>query len=147
MKKALVVFVVLTGCSGVVSDATTTSTSPPSESTTTSRSDLTSTSGATGTTNTSPPPTTSTTLPLPLVSIEGGTVTGIELVEVSLGETVDVIVTSDAAGEVHVHGYDLFFELEPGAPLDLSFVADIPGVFEVELEGSHLLLFEIEVTG
>ena len=73
--------------------------------------------------------------------------TGIELVEVSLGETVDVIITSDSAGEVHVHGYDLFFELEPGAPLDLSFVADIPGVFEVELEGSHLLLFEIEVTG
>jgi hypothetical protein len=27
-----------------------------------------------------------------------------------------------------------------------SLIADVPGVFEVELEGSHLLLFELVVS-
>ena len=147
MKKALLILLVLTACSGDASDATTTSTVLPSESTITVPSDVTTTSDVAATTSTVAPVTTSTAAPTVQVEIEDGVVTGIDLLKVSLGDTVEVIITSDADGEVHVHGYDLFFDLQPGVPLDLSFVADVPGVFEVELEGSHLLLFEIEVTG
>jgi hypothetical protein len=29
----------------------------------------------------------------------------------------------------------------------VALTADVPGIFEVEVEGSHTLLFELEVTG
>ncbi len=36
--------------------------------------------------------------------------------------------------EVHVHGYDHRAPVAPGAPAEVRFTPDIPGVFEVELE-------------
>jgi len=55
-------------------------------------------------------------------------------------------VTADVVDEVHVHGYDLFADVAPGAPATINFVADIPGVWEVELEGAGALLVELEVS-
>ena len=66
--------------------------------------------------------------------------------EVAQGATVEIIVTSDVADELHVHGYDLYADLEPGVAATVSFVADIPGVFEVELESGHVLLFDLAVS-
>jgi hypothetical protein len=66
--------------------------------------------------------------------------------EVDLGSTLAIIVESDVADHVHVHGYDLFGEIEPGVPVEMVFVADVPGVFEVELEDSGTFLFEIQVS-
>jgi hypothetical protein len=43
-------------------------------------------------------------------------------------------VTTDSVDEVHVHGYDFVGIVIPTAPAVLTFTADIPGVFEVELE-------------
>lgn len=80
------------------------------------------------------------------VTIAGGTVTPAPgTVEVPVGEDVTLDVTSDVAEEVHVHGYDKTLDLEPGETASLTFTADIPGVFEVELEGAGTLLFELEV--
>ena len=56
-----------------------------------------------------------------------------------------VRVTSDAADEIHVHGYDKTAPVAAGATAEVSFVANIPGVFEVEFERSHRLLFTLEV--
>jgi hypothetical protein len=64
---------------------------------------------------------------------------------VARGEAVLIVVTADANDEVHVHGYDLFADVAPGVPAEISFTADIPGIFEVELETSRLLLFELQV--
>ncbi|MEL7208351.1 MAG: hypothetical protein AAGK32_09000, partial [Actinomycetota bacterium] len=64
---------------------------------------------------------------------------------VSVGDTVLVRVDADVADEVHVHGYDLFAEVVPGMTAEVQFTADIPGVFEVELESGGLLLVELEV--
>ena len=58
---------------------------------------------------------------------------------------VRIVVTSDVADEVHVHGYDLKADVGPGLPGTVQFQATIPGTFEVELEGLGLLLFELEV--
>ncbi|MDX1468757.1 MAG: hypothetical protein R3258_05410 [Acidimicrobiia bacterium] len=55
-------------------------------------------------------------------------------------------VLSDIADHVHVHGYDLFFELVPSQTVEVSFEATAQGLFEVELESTHLLLLVIEVT-
>ena len=63
----------------------------------------------------------------------------------ALGEQVSVWVLSDNDDEVHVHGYDLFFTVKAGVPLEISVTAEIPGIFEVELEATHTLLFELVV--
>lgn len=67
--------------------------------------------------------------------------------EFTKGETVQIVVTSDVPEEIHVHGYDKSVKLEPGVTSTLGFVADIPGVFEVELEHSGKHLFELAVAG
>jgi hypothetical protein len=54
-------------------------------------------------------------------------------------------VASDSTDHVHVHGYDKFADVAPGKVGEVTFVANIPGVFEVELERSHKLLFTMEV--
>lgn len=64
---------------------------------------------------------------------------------VDLGDMVTLRVSGNSRGEVHIHGYDLFVHLEDGAG-ELVFDASIPGVFEVELEGSHTLLIRLEVS-
>jgi hypothetical protein len=80
------------------------------------------------------------------VRVAGGRVQGVEdTVDLSVGEKLTVLVRSDVADEVHVHGYNLFDDVGPGEQAKIELTADIPGVFEVELEGAHLLLFELQV--
>jgi hypothetical protein len=55
-------------------------------------------------------------------------------------------VEADVADHVHVHGYDILRDTEPGQKIRVSFRADIPGVFEIELEDAGLLLTMLEVT-
>ena len=66
-------------------------------------------------------------------------------VRVDLGQKVRVQVKADRAEEVHVHGYDLKRDVAPGKPAVIDFTADVPGVFEVELEEASLKLFELQV--
>lgn len=66
-------------------------------------------------------------------------------VRIDLGQKVRVQVEADRAEEVHVHGYDLKGDVAPGKPAVIDFTADVPGVFEVELEESGLKLFELQV--
>jgi heme/copper-type cytochrome/quinol oxidase subunit 2 len=68
-----------------------------------------------------------------------------ERMSVPLGSQVTVRVTSDVAEEVHVHGYDLHADVGPGLAGEVTFVAQVPGLFEVELEESKLFLFELAV--
>ncbi|MGI9609609.1 MAG: hypothetical protein ACR2NL_04875 [Acidimicrobiia bacterium] len=80
------------------------------------------------------------------VTVHGAMVhTQEERVSVPLGATVVLTVESDRAENVHVHGYDLFADVSPDSPAVIRFEASIPGIFEVELEGSHDLLVEIQV--
>jgi hypothetical protein len=96
---------------------------------------------------TMPADTTTTTIATTVIEIADGAVDGSGVIEVSLGETVDLWVVSDIDDELHVHGYDLVFEVEAGVPLNLSFAADIPGVFEVEVHSTHAHVFDIRVVG
>jgi hypothetical protein len=79
------------------------------------------------------------------ITVAGGKVTGPDVVEVKAGEKVSIAVTADVADHVHVHGYDKLADLEPGKRVVLRFTANIPGVWEVELEDAGKLLFELEV--
>ncbi len=66
--------------------------------------------------------------------------------EVPLGATVTIAVSSDRDEHVHLHGYDLLADIAAGSTGEITFEADIPGTFEVELEDSALFLFEVTVT-
>ena len=79
------------------------------------------------------------------VTFRGGTVAGASRQRAPVNQPVVVRVTSDVADEVHVHGYDKHAAVAAGGTVDIRFDADIPGVFEVELERAHKLLFTLEV--
>jgi hypothetical protein len=66
-------------------------------------------------------------------------------VSVPTGSSVTITITSDAADEAHLHGYDLETELTPGEPAELAFDATVPGVFELELHeaGTQLLTLQV----
>jgi plastocyanin len=66
--------------------------------------------------------------------------------KVALGRTVRIIVTSDRADEVHVHGYDKEAEVAAGTPTTIEFTADQSGRFEVETHKSNLQLFQLQVS-
>ncbi len=55
-----------------------------------------------------------------------------EEVSVRKGDRVNMSITSDRPVEIHIHGYDLEREVEPGGPTELSFEADLTGRFPIE---------------
>jgi hypothetical protein len=61
------------------------------------------------------------------------------------GETVRFRVQSDVADEVHVHGYDLMKDVEPGKTITFSFPATITGIFEIELENAGEQIAQLRV--
>jgi heme/copper-type cytochrome/quinol oxidase subunit 2 len=63
---------------------------------------------------------------------------------VPVGSTVQVRVAADKVVEVHIHGYDLEYDAAPGTPGCVSFVADRPGLFDVEAHPDTALL-QLEV--
>lgn len=80
------------------------------------------------------------------ISVANGKVVGgVSRVQVPLGGTVEVLVTSDAADEAHLHGYDRTVEIPAGGSATLTFVADVPGVFELELHHSGAQLAQLQV--
>ena len=66
-------------------------------------------------------------------------------IPVTVNSRVTIQVTSDTADEVHLHGYDIEKELEPGKPTTLSFVADQTGIFEVELHKANVVILHLQV--
>jgi hypothetical protein len=57
---------------------------------------------------------------------------GVKSVEVTKGERVRFVVTSDEPDDIHVHGYDVERPVGPETPTTFGFRADIEGIFEVE---------------
>jgi FtsP/CotA-like multicopper oxidase with cupredoxin domain len=57
---------------------------------------------------------------------------GVADIEVKKGDPVRLIVRSDVADEIHVHGYDISRDAAPGKPARFSFPATIEGIFEIE---------------
>ena len=64
---------------------------------------------------------------------------------VAKGDTVKLVVTTDTADEVHVHGVDIEKATSPGTPVTITFVAKDPGIYDVETHDSGLQLVQLEV--
>jgi hypothetical protein len=61
------------------------------------------------------------------------------------GETVRFRVRSDKPEHVHIHGYDIMKDVEPGKTANVAFKATITGIFEVEFEDSAEEIAELRV--
>lgn len=61
-------------------------------------------------------------------------------VDVRTGDTVVLTVDVDAPAEIHVHGFDRYADAAPGRPATITFVADRPGLVDVEAHPDVLLV-------
>lgn len=75
----------------------------------------------------------------------GRILSGPPVVRVKRGQQVRLTVDADVEDKVHVHGYDLYSPVAAGVPAMVTFAAEIPGKFDVELERARLGLVEIQV--
>jgi FtsP/CotA-like multicopper oxidase with cupredoxin domain len=67
------------------------------------------------------------------IRIEGGAVVGGQkTIEAERGDTVRIVIRTDAPDELHLHGYDIEREAEPGRPARFRFQADAEGEFVLE---------------
>ena len=137
---AVVLFVVLRpeDESETAASATTTTTSTPTTTPPTTES-------SPDTTTTAPPPPEEERVEVEVEFRDGQVAGGVQRLEIERGDRVVVVVRSDVAEHVHVHGIDIFQDVAPGAPARLRFRPRTPGVIEIELEDRHLLLAEFEV--
>lgn len=77
--------------------------------------------------------------------VDGEVVVPQEAPEVPVGTEVTLEVTSDAPVEVHVHGFDQYVRLDEAGTGEVSFTADLPGVFEIETHDTGLLIYRLAV--
>lgn len=96
--------------------------------------------------STDPTPVGPGTVQVAIAVADGSVATDADRVDVALGSTVELVVNADVTDEVHIHGYDLHGDVSPGNPAQVTFTADIAGLFEVELEDEGLLLVELQVS-
>ncbi len=141
---ALVTALGISACGDATTNSTTTDTSAPSSTTTVEPSTSTT---APITTTTGPTSTTSEPGGPVLIEmmVEAGEVTGGGRIEVELGADVRLTVSADVSDVVHLHGYDLSAAVSPTESAVIEFNAHIPGIFEIELEESGLVLGELAV--
>ena len=93
-----------------------------------------------------PTPTATGTLDAVEIEVEEGRVEGPARIRASQGDQVAIEVEADVTDQVHVHTYDLFFDVSPNRDAPIRFRADITGVFEIELEDAGLSLTMLEVS-
>jgi hypothetical protein len=76
---------------------------------------------------------------------DGQPVGGVQDLEFSQGEQIRFEVQSDAAWEIHFHGYDVAKNVKAGGSVEYDVPATIPGVFEVEIEDTATQIAQITV--
>jgi hypothetical protein len=106
-------------------------------------------SNATSTTQTTEETTMTTEATKPtvvsIVVVNGQPQGGIVRQTVSKGDRVVIVVKSDVADEIHLHGYDKSTDVTAGGTARLPFTADLPGRFEVELESRGVQIADLTV--
>ena len=81
-----------------------------------------------------------------IVIVKGVPKDGIVRESVHKGDRVVLVVKSDVADEIHVHGYDISKDVRAGGTARIVFTADIAGRFEVELEERGVQIADLTVT-
>jgi ABC-type phosphate transport system substrate-binding protein len=80
------------------------------------------------------------------VTIVGSTVTPAPAqVELGIGQTLELVVTSDHDDALHAHGFEVEAELEAGQPEVVQLTGTEAGVFEVETHEPALTVLTVAV--
>ncbi len=83
---------------------------------------------------------------LPRIEVKGGEpVGGAAELEFESGDQVRFEVTSDTADELHLHGYDLYFDLKAGKPAEIAFDATLEGGYELESHTTGTLIANVSI--
>ena len=61
------------------------------------------------------------------------------------GDTVRFRVRHDSPEHIHIHGYNIMKDVEPGKTANVAFKATITGIFEIEFEDSAEQIAELRV--
>jgi plastocyanin len=131
----------LAACSGATPAPAAPSTS--SSSATTSASSTTSSASASPTTSTTSPTSSGRTLD---ITVSGRTVTPApDQVDLPVGQTLILVVTSDHDDQLHAHGFDVEVPLKAGVPASITLTGKDAGVFEVETHEPALTLLTVAV--
>jgi heme/copper-type cytochrome/quinol oxidase subunit 2 len=69
------------------------------------------------------------------IRIEKRTVVGDDVIRVTEDQSVALRWTTDEAAELHIHGYDIRFEISPDAPAEVEFMAHATGRYAVTSHG------------
>ena len=103
---------------------------------------------ATAATTTEPPTTAAPAVPDVVtirVTVGANGVESVRRFSVRRGREVVLVVTSELADHVHLHGYDLMADVGPGTVGRIRFKSSITGRFEIELEDRGLTGAELVV--
>ncbi|WP_235997047.1 cupredoxin domain-containing protein [Aestuariimicrobium ganziense] len=85
------------------------------------------------------------TATMTIVIADGSVSPNGQRVEVRKGGTVTLEVTTDKATIIHVHGYEIEVQANPGAPTTHEFTADKPGAFEIETHDPAVIVGQLVV--
>jgi hypothetical protein len=80
-----------------------------------------------------------------IVVRDGEPVGGIQTLEFDAGEEIRFRVSSDAAEEIHVHGYDIAKDVPAGGTIEFDFPAELEGIYEAELEQLGVQIAELRI--
>src|SRR5690242_556596 len=80
------------------------------------------------------------------VTVTGTTVTPAPAqVDLPIGSTLELVVTSDHDDELHAHGFDVERELTAGQATTVDLTGAPPGLYEVETHHPELRLLQVVV--
>ncbi len=136
----------LAGCGGTT--AVVSASTPSTSSTTSSLPTSTPPSTTTSSTTSAPPSDSATAGSVKLaVSVTGSSVTPApSTVQLPVGQTLVLTVTSDHADEIHAHGFEVEKEVAAGASVTMVLTGKDPGVYEVEMHHPALTILKVAVS-
>ena len=100
----------------------------------------------TGATTTEPPPPAAPEVVRARIAIGPDGPTGVQRIDATRDQRVVITIVSQVSDHAHLHGYDLFVDVGGGRPARMTFVADTPGRFEMELEDRGQQIADLRVS-
>lgn len=80
-----------------------------------------------------------------LVVKDNKLVSGPSVLKANQGDIVEITITADVDGELHLHGYDKHVDFKKDKPAVLGLTANISGRFPYELEDTKTEIGALEV--
>jgi plastocyanin len=83
---------------------------------------------------------------IPVVTIKNGkAVGGVQTISVKKGDRARFVVKSDAAYEIHLHGFDIAKDVKAGGSVSYDVKTDAPGIYEFEIEDTSTKIGQVKV--